>query len=103
VIADAVEPTLTAQPAAQDKERVEHRLRPNLIGWLTTLRAGAGQPVSVPVWFLLLEDGDIVVYSKPGTAKLRNIAANPLVSLAVDGTRIGADFVWIEGTARLHS
>lgn len=100
-IGDTVELTLTAHLSAQDRERVEGRLRGDLIGWLTTLRAGSGQPVSVPVWFLLLEEGDIVVYSKPGTQKLRNIAANPRVSLALDGTEVGSNIVSVEGTARL--
>lgn len=96
-----MELTLTAHLPVADRERVEGRLRSDLMGWLTTLRADTGQPVSVPVWFLLLADGDVVVYSKPGTQKLRNIAANPRVSLALDGTEIGSNIVSIEGTARL--
>jgi PPOX class probable F420-dependent enzyme len=95
-----VELELTAHLSPADRERVEGRLRTDLIGWLTTLCAGTAQPVSVPVWFLLLEDGDIIVYSRP-SRKLRNIMANPLVSLALDGTAIGSDVVSIEGAARL--
>jgi Pyridoxamine 5'-phosphate oxidase len=42
------------------------------MAWLTTVRPD-GQPVSVPVWFLMREDGTILLYSQPGTQKLRNI------------------------------
>jgi PPOX class probable F420-dependent enzyme len=82
-----------------DRERAEGRLRANVIGWLTTVRAD-GQPVTVPVWFLPREDGTILTYSKPGTAKLRNIAANPRISLALDVSDLGRNIVRLEGTAR---
>jgi PPOX class probable F420-dependent enzyme len=92
----------TSRLAAPDRARIEGRLRSDLMAWLTTVRpAGSGgQPVSVPVWFLLREDGSILIYTKPGTAKLRNIAANRRVSLALDGTDVGRDVVSFEGTAR---
>jgi PPOX class probable F420-dependent enzyme len=82
-----------------DRERVEARLRSNLMAWLTTVRPD-GQPVSVPVWFLMREDDSIVLYSEPGKEKLRNIAGNPKVSLGLDVTDIGRDIVRIEGVAR---
>lgn len=90
---------LTSHLPAVDRERVEARLRHNLMAWLTTVRPD-GQPVSVPVWFLMRDDGTILLYTRPGTAKLRNIAANPKVSLALDGTDIGRNIVRIEGDAR---
>lgn len=63
--------------------RVARRLDVDALAWLTTVgRDGAPQPV--PVWFL--RDGDeILLYSKPGTPKLANIAARPRVSLHLDG------------------
>jgi PPOX class probable F420-dependent enzyme len=90
---------LTSHLPPADRERVEGRLHHNLIAWLTTVRPD-GQPVSVPVWFLLRDDETILLYSRPQTQKLRNIAANPKVSLALDVTDIGRNIVRLEGTAR---
>src|SRR5215510_7223629 len=90
---------LTSHLPAADRERVEARLRHNLIAWLTTVRPD-GQPVSVPVWFLMREDGTILLYSQSGKVKLRNIVDNPKVSLALDVTDIGRNIVRIEGVAR---
>jgi PPOX class probable F420-dependent enzyme len=89
---------LTEHLPAADRERVESRLRHNLMAWLTTVRPD-GQPVTVPLWFLLLEDETILVYSTPGTAKLRNIARNPRVSLALDVCDLGRNIVRLEALA----
>ena len=90
---------LTSHLPPADRERVEGRLRSNLIAWLTTVRPD-GQPVTVPVWFLLRDDETILLYSGPQKEKLRNIAANPKVSFALDVTDIGRNIVRLEGTAR---
>jgi len=60
---------LTSQLPPGDRERVETRLCHNLMVWLTTVRPD-GQPVSVPFWFLMREDGTILLYSQPGKQKL---------------------------------
>jgi PPOX class probable F420-dependent enzyme len=91
---------LTSHLLPGDRERVEARLRQNLMAWLTTVRPD-GQPVSVPVWFLMREDGTILLYSQPGKRKLRNIADNPKVSLGLDVTDIGRNIVRMEGIARV--
>jgi PPOX class probable F420-dependent enzyme len=91
---------LTSHLLPGDRERVEARLRQNLMAWLTTVRPD-GQPVSVPVWFLMREDGTILLYSTPGKQKLRNIADNPKVSLGLDVTDIGRSIVRMEGIARV--
>ena len=87
---------ITSHLAPTDRDRVEARLRHNLMAWLTTVRPD-GQPVSVPVWFLLRDDETILVYSEPGKQKLRNITTNPKVSLTLDATDIGRSVVRIEG------
>jgi PPOX class probable F420-dependent enzyme len=90
---------LTAHLQPVDRDRVEGRLRSNLMAWLTTVRPD-GQPVSVPVWFLLREDETILLYSKPDQAKLRNIAGNAKVSVVLDVTDIGRNVVRLEGNAK---
>jgi PPOX class probable F420-dependent enzyme len=90
---------LTCHLPSADRERVEGRLHSNLIAWLTTVRPD-GQPVTVPVWFLVRDDETILLYSRPQQGKLRNIAANPKVSFVLDVTDIGRNIVRLEGTAR---
>lgn len=79
--------------------RVARRLREELILWLVTV-APDGTPQPSPVWFLW--DGSrCLVYSRPGTPKLRNIAAHPRVALHFDGDGRGGDIVVLTGSARL--
>ena len=77
------------------------RLRDELIVWLTTV-SRQGQPRSSPVWFWW--DGDAFrLFSQPRKPKLRNISANPRVSLHLEGGREGDDIVVFEGQARIVS
>jgi PPOX class probable F420-dependent enzyme len=76
------------------------RLREEIIGWLTTV-SPAGRPQPVPVWFLWDGDRSILLYSRPGTRKLANIAANPKVSLNLDSDGIEADIVVVWGEMRV--
>ena len=55
---------LTSHLPPAERDRVEGRLHSNLIAWLTTVRPD-GQPVTVPVWFLLQDDETILLYSRP--------------------------------------
>jgi PPOX class probable F420-dependent enzyme len=79
--------------------RVARRLREEQVVWLTTVTP-AGAPLPRPVGFLW-DGGDIVsVYSQPG-ARVRNIAANPKVTLNFDGDGHGGDVVVLSGTAQV--
>jgi PPOX class probable F420-dependent enzyme len=75
------------------------RLRDELIIWLTTV-SRQDQPRSSPVWFWW--DGEVFhLFSQRRKPKLRNISANPRVSLHLEGGREGDDIVVFEGRARI--
>ncbi|WP_439384537.1 TIGR03667 family PPOX class F420-dependent oxidoreductase [Amycolatopsis lexingtonensis] len=67
------------------------------IAWLTTITP-KGRPAPRPVWFVLDGD-DIVVFSKPDTAKLRHIEANPEVSFHLNGDEHGGSILVVNGKA----
>jgi PPOX class probable F420-dependent enzyme len=79
-------------------ERAGRRLRDERLAWLTTTSAD-GTPQPVPVWFLWDGADSFLIYSKPGTAKLRNIEERPRVSLHLDGNGQGGDIVVVLGHA----
>src|SRR3954447_8640646 len=79
--------------------RAERRLRTERIGGLVSVSPG-GTPRPIPVWFLW-EGESILLYSRPGTPKLRNIAANPRVALHLDGDGWGGDVVVVTGEAEV--
>jgi PPOX class probable F420-dependent enzyme len=90
---------LTEHLPADRRGHVEARLQANLMAWLTTVRPD-GQPVSVPVWFVLREDETFLVYSQPNKLKLRNIQQNPKVAIGLDVTDLGRDVIRLDGTAK---
>jgi PPOX class probable F420-dependent enzyme len=84
-------------PETQKGARANARLRAEEVAWLITVSAD-GQPVPTPVWFWW--DGDtILVYSQRDKPKLRHIAANPRVSLAMRTDELGDEITVISGTA----
>jgi PPOX class probable F420-dependent enzyme len=88
------------EDAAQN-DRAERRLREDIVVWLTTVRPD-GQPQSTPVWFVWDGDREVLIYSIPNQQKLRNIAANPKVSLHFND-HDGDDVVALEGEARIDA
>jgi PPOX class probable F420-dependent enzyme len=77
------------------------RLRDEMIIWLTTVNP-SGQPQSSPVWFLW-DGAEFLIYGSVNGQKTPNIAANPRVSLNLDGNGQGGGIVVIEGTARIDA
>ena len=75
------------------------RLRAEPIAWLTTV-APSGQPQSTPVWFLW-EAGEFLIYDAANGPKIRNIEANPRVSLHLEGNGRGGANVIFEGGATI--
>ncbi len=75
------------------------RLQDDVDVWVSTTCAD-GSPYLMPLSFLW--DGEtLLVYSRPNTAKLRFISANPRDSLNLDGDGKGGNIVVITGTARV--
>ena len=79
--------------------RADRRLRAEEIAWFVTVRPD-GTPIPVPIWFVW--DGEtILLYSQPRAGKVRNIAANPRVSLHLDTDAHGDDMIVVTGDARV--
>jgi PPOX class probable F420-dependent enzyme len=81
--------------------RAERRLHEERIAWLITVDP-QGCPQPTPVWFYW--DGEkAVIYSRPGKAKLRNLANNPNTALHLDGDGLGGDIIVLTGKAVVDS
>lgn len=79
--------------------RAVHRLGREGIVWLTTVRSDR-TPQPSPVWFLW-DGAEFLIYSRPNTQKLRNIAECSKVSLHLNGDPSGNDIVIFSGEARI--
>ena len=84
-------------PSTEKGARADARLRAEEVAWLITVSAD-GTPSPTPVWFLW--DGtSIVVYSQRDKPKLRHIAANPRVAVALRTDDLGDEITVITGEA----
>jgi len=77
--------------------RVARHLREDIVVWMTTVTP-AGAPVPMPVWFLWDGAESVRMYSRQ-TPRVRNVEANPHVSLNFAGDGGGGDVVVLSGTA----
>ena len=77
--------------------RVAARLRDEIVVWMTTVTP-KGSPLPSPVWFLWEGAESVLVFSRE-TARVRNIEANPHMSLNFDGDGQGGDIVVFTGRA----
>jgi PPOX class probable F420-dependent enzyme len=88
---------MVIDPGTEEGARADARLRGELVAWLITVSAD-GSPVPTPVWFWW--DGDaVLVYSQRDKPKLRHIAANPRVSLAMRTDELGDEITVLAGEA----
>jgi PPOX class probable F420-dependent enzyme len=81
--------------------RVARRLREESVVWLTTVTP-SGAPLPRPVGFLWDGAERVSIYSQPG-ARIRNIAANPKITLNFDGDGRGGDIIVLSGTAQVDT
>ncbi|MCK6579142.1 MAG: PPOX class F420-dependent oxidoreductase [Anaerolineae bacterium] len=65
--------------------------------WCTTVRPD-GTPHTTPIWFIR-DGGSFYFYTIPGSQKVRNLAANPHISLSFAADHEGEEFFVVEGTA----
>lgn len=80
--------------------QVARHLREDRVAWLTTVTP-AGAPLPAVIWFLFDNTDNVLMYSKPDTPRLRNLAANPKVALHFDGDGSGGDIVVLSGEATI--
>lgn len=79
--------------------RVAGHLRRDVVVWLTTVTRTGG-PLPAPVWFLWDGAESVLMFSMEST-RVRNIEANPRVSLNFDGDAQGGDIVVLSGRAAI--
>ncbi len=85
-------------PADPDQARALARLSTDTVIWLTTVSpASAPQPSAVWFWW----DGETVLVFSGGTARIKNIAANPRVALHFNTDEYGDDIAILYGLAEV--
>lgn len=81
-------------------KRAQAKLENEQVAWLTTVDP-SGRPYPSPIWFLLEEDGTLLMYSRPNQKKLSNISENAFVAFNFNTDEHGNDVVIFEGAAVL--
>jgi PPOX class probable F420-dependent enzyme len=86
---------------SQITPHIAKRLQEEAVIWLTTVSAD-GTPQPNPVWFYW-DGASFWIYTPPTSAKLKNIARNPRVSLNFEGAEaLGGDVVVFTGEAQVE-
>jgi PPOX class probable F420-dependent enzyme len=86
-------------PALSPAARIDRLLRSEPVVWMSTVRPD-GVPHLIPIWFSW--DGEaILIASKPGAQKVRNLRSNPVVMLALGKPHEDFDVGLLEGRAEL--
>jgi PPOX class probable F420-dependent enzyme len=80
-------------------EQIQRHVDNDRLIMLTTVTP-THRPAPRPVWFLW-DGAKFVIFSRPNTAKLTHLAANPNVTLSTNIGTSGGDTVVISGTARI--
>jgi PPOX class probable F420-dependent enzyme len=91
---------MSVDPPSAFGDRVAARLRDDRLIWLTTVTP-SGAPSPVPVWFLWDGGDSVLIYSKPESPKLRNIAENPRVALHLETHGAMDENIVLYGTAEM--
>ena len=78
-------------------EALARRLQTEQVIWLTTVRPD-GSPAPTPVWFYWNGES-FLIYTQPGSHKLRHIAQNPAVALNFNTDEGGGSVAVFFGTA----
>jgi PPOX class probable F420-dependent enzyme len=87
------------KPAGAPRPSIVVALQRTSVVWLSSVRPDGG-PHVVPLWFLW--DGEsILVFSKPGAQKVRNVRAEPRVMVAVGQPGLAFDVELIDAVAEL--
>lgn len=80
--------------------RVARHLREEIVVWMTTVTP-SGAPLPMPVWFVWDGADSVLMFSQDG-ARIRNIEANPRVTLNFGGDGHGGDIVVLSGRAAVE-
>ena len=80
--------------------RAAAHLRDDIVVWLTTISGKSG-PLPMPVWFVWDGAETVLMFSQDG-ARVRNLAADPRVSLNFAGNGRGGDIVVLSGRATVE-
>jgi PPOX class probable F420-dependent enzyme len=90
---------MSVPPPTAAEARLDRFLSREPVVWLSTVRPD-GAPHLVPIWFTW--DGtSLLVFSKPGAQKVRNLRSNPVAMLALGEPEDDFDVALAEATVEL--